>query len=175
MDLSQPLVITGPQRITSSSLAFTIAGVTFPVKEGTPQGRGSVIEVKNSTRLLVAGPLKATLTVNQGHHELPLNPSQSWWLTVPGIAWIVLLMFVVSYAESVQRNVRKRRTASFVTIFGMNVIGLLLGVSVVLAAWTVGGRLVVPWVVVVVLLCCAGAGGCLPLMLRERTAAVRRS
>jgi actin-like ATPase involved in cell morphogenesis len=175
VNLGEPLVITGPQRITDSTLAFTIAGLSFPAKQGTPQGRGSVIDVHNSTQLLVAGPLKATLTVNGGEHELPLNPEQSWWLTVPGIAWIVLLMFAVSYAESVQRNVRRRRRASFVTIFGMNVVGLLLGVSVVLAAWTAGGRLLVPWVVVVVLLCCAGAGGCLPLMLRERTGAARRT
>lgn len=172
--LDHPLAVAVAKGTTlrSSSMGFSIGGLPLHPVKGQKATEGMTINL-NNRRLLVGGPLQANLTANGSEHTLLFKPKVSKWATIPGVAWILLLLFVISYAESVQRNVRRRRNASFVTIFGMNLVGLLLGVSIVLAAWTVGQRLLPPWAVVSVLLCCAVAGGCLPVMLSERAGPAR--
>jgi hypothetical protein len=81
-----------------------------------------------------------------------------------------LTLFAVAYAESLLRNIRRRRRARRVDVVGMAAVGAVVGVAFVLASWAVAQRDVGPVVLVAVLALTAGAGGLLAVL----QAAVRR-
>jgi len=68
-----------------------------------------------------------------------VRPRQSPVATVPGGVGIALTLFVLAYAESLLRSLRRGRKKVTATI-GMAVIGALLGVTMVVGVWLLAAQ-----------------------------------
>ncbi|MGI8759222.1 MAG: hypothetical protein ACR2K0_07925, partial [Acidimicrobiales bacterium] len=153
VDLTAPIEIRlqqlpegtpGPEEV---QLGFSVGGVPLidsssePV---TPADGGLAASVNASaSRYLVGGEVTGELRLLAGgdvvlRHEFPVRPEQRAFLTVPGVFAAVLLFFVVGYAESLLRPLRRgRRQRS--GIFGMVLLGAALGLLTVIGGWVLGG------------------------------------
>lgn len=95
-------------------------------------------------------------------HRAPIS-----WL------WVLLLLFVAAYAESLLRGIRRRRRARPADVLGMSAVGVLAGVWLVLAGWIVSGLLAVkaaPLLAALVVVLLTGAGAGLAVLAGDRAA-----
>jgi len=150
VDLSRPLpvsgTVTGP---VSVRLDLFDVGLT-----STTAAPGEALSLRNS-RYLVGGPVRATVRSGQVEHELTVVPEGNHLLTVPGAAAVVLLLFVIAYAESLLVPVRRRHHAPAGTLAGMGLLGVGAGTALAVLGWllTVGHLLTMP-----LILACGVAG-----------------
>ena len=154
LDLAEPVVLAGtaaglattPVKVT---LAFEAAGVPLgsastTTDVGADGGFTASVDATGS-QYLVAGRVTATVDLaNPDGPALtrlafPATSAQSPFLTVPGIAGIALVLFVIAYAESLLRS-RRRGHKRVTALIGMVPVGGLGGVASVVAAWLLADR-----------------------------------
>jgi serine/threonine-protein kinase len=171
VDLTQPIEIRLQQVPTEVAaaeevqLGFSVAGVPLPnsgIESLVPVDGGLGASLNASAnRYLMGGEVTAQLRLLSGdevvlRHEFPLRRSDGTFLTVPGILAVVLLFFMVGYAESLLRPLRRgRRQRS--GVFGMTLVGAGVGLLTVVVGWLLGGG--EPTVTAAVLCGVFGAGG----------------
>ena len=187
LDLADPVTVAG----TLPAGAPPDAGVALELSVlGIPLGSASTTAESSDggaftatldatrSRYLVAGRASAEVIVRNDDETVdrrtfPMTSTQSPLLTVPGIAGVALVLFVLAYAESLLRSRRRGRKAVTAPA-GMAAIGALAGAAAVVAAWLAGGDEPVP----ATLLTCAALGaaaGVVASAAAARTAERRRN
>jgi serine/threonine-protein kinase len=169
----------------SAQLSFSVLGlplgtITAPL-EAAAGGRVQASLELGERRYLVPGGATATLSLRRGGSAVAdarflVRPTQSSWLTAPGVVAPLLFLFSVAYMESLLRSLRRgqRRLSAMP---GLGVIGLALGASASLLAWIGTGR---PPTVAGLVLCALGgsgfalASGAAAIRLRRRRLATAR-
>jgi serine/threonine-protein kinase len=169
LDTAQPVTVEATLPPTASAadsakLSFSAVGVplgavTAPL-EAADGGRVRAAIELGERRYLVPSGATATVSLLHGGSAVadasfPVRTTQSSWLTAPGVAAPLLLLFSLAYVESLLRSLRRgqRRLSAMP---GLGVIGLALGVSLSLLAWIATGR---PPTVAGLILCALGGGG----------------
>lgn len=171
VDLSEPIEVRLQQLPAEAAaaqevqLGFSVAGVTLADSSSealapVDGGLGASVNA-SANRYLIGGEVTGELRLLEGdevvlRHEFPLRPGQLAFLTLPGIVAAVLTFFVVGYAESLLRPLRRgRRRRS--GVFGMTIVGAGVGVLTVVVGWLLGGG--EPTIRAAVLCALLGAGG----------------
>jgi len=181
LDLSAPMAISGRARAGSVgrvSVRFSVVGVELGSAradaQAQPDGSFSALLDASSARHLVTGTTTAVVEAldangspvtgdpTTSRRSFGVQPTQSPLLTVPGAGGIALLLFVVAYAESLLRALRRGRKR-IAGMAGMVVIGALWGVAAVVVAWLVAKREPMVLTLAVCSLLGAGAGMCAAL------------
>jgi hypothetical protein len=151
--------------------AFALSGVKGADVQvralGIPLGRGRPlpddrVEVDLPTGEFLAGPVTVTVTGGDRDGTIivrPTGPALGGVLTWG--APLLLLLFVVAYAESVLSRVRGRRSAAHREVGAMAGVGAVAGVALLLVSWTAVDIAVPAPVVPSVLMAAALAGGLL--------------
>jgi hypothetical protein len=161
LDLAKPVVVTpispsGPPPPARVALEFSVAGLPLGVRSASVEERDGVAAAAmidaSGLRYVVAGEVRATLEFldtegrSVADRAFTVSSTQPSVLTIPGLGVVVLVLFVVAYAESLLRSRRRGRKRVVATV-GMLLIGGLAGIVVVGLAWIVGGREPAPSVV----------------------------
>lgn len=121
--------------------------------------------------LLVAGPVEVTVRKNDTTtFQVVANPDRGFIKTIPAWLLIVVVLFVIAYAESVLRPVRRRGRARASAVLAMATLGAILGVAVIFASWMIGDRLLPDGVVsslraALAVLACSFAAVCLTRLM----------
>lgn len=153
IDLMEPIEVrlqqlpAGTPAPEQVQIGFSVGGVPLidsSTEPLTPGDGGLAASVNASAnRYLVGGEVTGELRLLAGgdvvaRQEFPAEPDQRAFLSVPGVFTAVLLFFVVGYAESLLRPLRRgRRQRS--GIFGMVLLGAALGLLIVIGGWLLGG------------------------------------
>ena len=152
LDLAEPVTVAGTLpagAAPDAGVALELSALGIPLGSASTTAQasdgGSFTATLDATgsRYLVAGRATAEVIVRNGNETVdrrtfPVTSTQSPLLTAPGLAGIVLVLFVFGYAESLLRSRRRGRKAISATA-GMLVIGALAGAAAVVAAWLAGG------------------------------------
>jgi hypothetical protein len=151
LNLAEPVIVAGtlPAGAADAGVALKLSALGVPLGSASTTVQASeggsftaTLDVTGS-RYLVAGRATAEVSVRNGNETVdrrtfPVTSTQSPLLTAPGLAGIVLVLFVFGYAESLLRSRRRGHKAISATA-GMLVIGALAGAAAVVAAWLAGG------------------------------------
>jgi serine/threonine-protein kinase len=173
VSLGEPVFLS-PSR-PGATVTIRVAGILLP-PSGDPveaEDRKPGALSLSASQYLVAGDAEATVTA-PGYSARTVIHADGGLLTVPGIGGIALLLFALAYAESLLRQVRRRRRSRGSTLAGMAVVGVVLGLAVALVGWALVGNhvLTVPLLLVAALLGNATALG-LTVVLARRDPAAR--
>jgi hypothetical protein len=153
LDLSKPIEVWLRERPAPAATAqavrlrLSVAGV--PLIPSSPRelvpvenGLGAQVDVR-ADRLLAGGWLEAELEfldqdrVLARHHFLAKSV-QSGLITIAGGLTVVLLLALLSFAESLVRPMRRRGRRRITGFVGLAVIGAALGVAAVIACGVLG-------------------------------------
>jgi len=194
IDLDQPIPITDSNlpaagaASDTAQLVLSLGGISVvrstsvPLVRG-PRGWRTALDA-SSGRYLVGGKLAGTLKLSgpQGtvSDDFGVQVTRSPLATFGGVVGIVLLLFVVAYAESLLRSLRRgrRRDNRTAAVAGLVVVGVIGGVSATLWGWMLGiaGPTFVSFVVTAVLGAIAGLlAGLAGRQVGERTRARRQA
>ncbi len=194
INLDQPIPITarnlpaGGGASETAQLVLSLGGVSVvrstpvPFVHG-PAGSHTTVDA-SSGRYVVGGKLAAALRLSgpQGTvtDDFGVQAARSPFGTFGGVVGIVLLLFVVAYAESLLRSLRRgrRRDNRSAAVAGLVVVGAVGGVSATLWGWMLG--IAGPTLVSFVLTACLGAiagllAGLAGIQVGERTRARRQA
>ncbi|MGH9278655.1 MAG: hypothetical protein ACRD12_11205, partial [Acidimicrobiales bacterium] len=127
-------------------LGFSVGGIPLPASGVgfLPEGDGvhrTMVEA-TSARFLASGEVTGEVLLLAGDEvvarsEFLAHPEGSPFLTVPGVVTVLALLFLIAYAESLLRPLRRgRRQVS--GIGGLVVIGAGLGAALVPLGWMFG-------------------------------------
>ena len=109
-------------------------------------------------RVLVTGEVKLTgASQDKGAQEFAVETAQSPFLSLPGAVGIGLALFVLAYAESLLRSLRRGRRKVTAPI-GLTIIGAVGGLAAVIISWLAGAAEPTTPTVLVCALLGAGAG-----------------
>jgi eukaryotic-like serine/threonine-protein kinase len=144
LDLAEPIVVAAAPgvELTGGRLTVTVMGIELDSAElvaapGPDGGTVASIDLGDA-RYLAAGPATVEVTLPDGRRqELAADPAQPGPLTVPGALGAVGTLFVLAYAESLLRSLRRGRKAVSATA-GLIGLGLLAGVAAVDVGWLAG-------------------------------------
>ena len=151
LDLAQPVPVTlsrqAPKTVTEVELSFVVAGHRVLQREAavTPGSGVRTVDIDAGVaRYLLPGHMTARVDLLGQGNELAFRTfgvklSQPVYLTAPGLATLALLGVLIAYTESFLHSLRRGRRV-VAPLIGLIVMGLLLGVVSVLAAWLLGGR-----------------------------------
>jgi hypothetical protein len=177
LDLGQPVQVTTASdapagdhaRLTLQSVDQNVAQADAPLTVGpvatvpgaSPDGTVAAIDV-SSARYLAGGRLAGRIEllaggIVVGEQRFGATTSSSGLLTAAGVVTLLLLMFVLAYAESFARSLRRGRRLTSATV-GLGVIGAIVGVIVVALVWEAGIRSPMPATVAICALLGAGVG-----------------
>jgi hypothetical protein len=172
----------------SAQLVISLGGLsvvrstTVPLVRG-PTGLHTTLDA-SSGRYVVAGKLAATLRLSGSRETVNdsfgVKASRSPFSTFGGVVGIVLLLFVVAYAESLLRSLRRgrRRDNRAAAAAGLVVVGAVGGLAATLWGWMLGiaGPTLAPFVVSAALGAIAGLlAGLAGTQAGERTRARRQA
>ena len=165
LDLAAPVVITTiqPAAVHEVALRFSVLGIPLGSARTTVQqsADGSLTAELDASgaRYLVAGTAVATVGFlgdggAESRDRFLVRSVQPWYLTISGVAVIAAALFLLGYAESLMRSLRRhpKRTSATASLV---VIGALLGVMTVMAAWVTGRQ----QPAAATLMACASLGG----------------
>jgi hypothetical protein len=140
----KPVRLAAARGATEVRLALSIAGVPLvSVSPGKPATDGSVPIDARGSRYLAAGTVDAKATWLRGGKELtsvefPLRSKGSVFLTVPGVAAVLALLFVVAYAESQLAPMRRRGRRRWSSLAGLVFAGAAFGGLAAVFSWLIG-------------------------------------
>ena len=153
LDLSKPIEIRLGQLPPEAraaqevQLGLSFAGIPLPAStaerlEPGDSGLHAAVSASGG-RYLVAGEVTAELRLLADdevvlRHEFPVRSEQPDFLTVPGVLVVALILFLLAYAESLLRPLRRGRRR-VVGVVGMVLLGTGLGVMAVLLGSLLGG------------------------------------
>jgi len=146
LDLSNPVTVTGrlpsglPPTLTMK-LSYAGIGVGSKTVDGTAQPDGSFTADLDlgGSRYVVGGRATAKLTVGAESRSFPVTSSGASLLTLPGIFAIAAALFLVAYAESVLRLIRRGRRPK-TGVATMVLLGGPLGCALALLCAVLVGR-----------------------------------
>ena len=150
VDLAKPVVISGPLppahlrnvRLSFSVLDVPLGSADTATIQPADGGFTSSLDVSDS-RYLLAGQVLATVDLVGGDGVVAAQSffarsTQPWILTAPGVGVIAFVLFVLGYAESLLRTLRRGRSRSLTRVVGLVVVGGLIGIATVTLAWLTG-------------------------------------
>lgn len=149
IDLSQPIPVSVapvPPGARQVQLGFSIAGVPIRSFQAglDPSGGGATASIDaGSGRFLLAGEITGELRfLSEGtvvaRQAFAAESEQPFYLTAPGVAGIVLALFVFAYAEALLRPMRRGKK-QLTGLGGLIVLGGLGGVAIQILIWLTGG------------------------------------
>ena len=146
VDLSEDLTvtITDPalaEQADEVELAMGPAGLSVSTISGAVLGGEAVIDPGIAQRT-IAGQATATLTLTGddaqvGEQEFGIDATQTWYLTVPFVVAVLLVLLALANLESSLKPLRSGRSRLLSTI-GAAVSGAMLGASMVVLAGALG-------------------------------------
>src|SRR5207302_4945418 len=172
LDLSKPIPIVVTPRpapvpdkaeLSISELGFEVTTKQGALKPDPAQGGRLVASIDAAgSRYLVGGKAKGTVRLlagaaERGHRSFPVKLHQPALLTAPGAVGLLVLLFVVAYAESLLRSLRRARRR-VVRLVGVVVLGAVAGAGAVVVAWVAGARAPLLTTAIVCAVLGAGAG-----------------
>jgi len=179
LDLARPIVISGRLapgslrrvRLTLSVLEVSLGSVDAPANQ-SPDGAFSSSLDARGLRYLVTGRVLGTVHLDGDDgpgavQYFALRVTQPWILTAPGVGIVALALFLIGYAESLLRSLRRGWTSSAIRFVGLVVIGGLAGVVAVAVSWITGGNSPALGPLVVCAVLGAGWGATLALAARR--------
>jgi len=194
INLDQPIPITvrdlpaGGGAPETAQIVLSLGGVSVVRSTPVPLVRGTTglrtTLDASSGRYVVGGKLAGTLKLAgpQGtqNDDFGVQVTRSPFSTFGGVLGIVLLLFVVAYAESLLRSLRRgrRRDNRNAAVAGLIVVGVVSGVAATLWGWMLGiaGPTFVAFIVTAVLGAVAGLlAGLAGRQVGERTRARRQA
>ncbi len=140
----KPGTLPGARGADAVTLDLSIAGVPLVnASSGKPAADGTVEVNAKGSQFLAAGTVDATATfsrrgVNVASVDFPLRSKRSAFTTVPGIAAIVALLFVLAYAESQLAPLRRRGRRRLTSLVGLVFAGAGLGALATVFVWLTG-------------------------------------
>jgi len=181
VDLSKPVpVVVSPNGPAADhvELSASVLGVQITSASAAlvPSGATRAASVDLGGRYLVGGSFTGKVELlrsglDVGDRSFPAHTTQLGILSAPGAVSILLLLFVVAYAESLSRALRRGKRSVTATA-GLTVIGALFGFAVVGLAWVLAKQ--VPTVASLVACAVVGAGAGLTLALAGTRVARQR-
>lgn len=179
LDLARPIVISGRLapgalrrvRLTLSVLEVPLGSADAPANQ-SPDGAFSSSLDARGLRYLVTGRVLATVHLDGDDGSGPvqylaLRVTQPWIFTAPGVGIVALALFLIGYAESLLRSLRRGWTSSAIRFGGLVVIGGLAGVVTVAVSWITGENSPALGPLVVCAVLGAGWGATLALAARR--------
>jgi len=172
LDLSKPISIAVPAGATpapdKAELSISELGFDVASEQGAlrpdPTRAGTLVAGIDaaSSRYLVAGKAKATVRLlaggtERGYRSFPVKLHQAALLSAPGAVGLLVLLFVIAYAESLLRSLRRARRR-VVRLVGVVVLGTVAGAGAVLVVWLAGARAPLLVTTIVCAVCGTGAG-----------------
>ena len=149
VDLAEPFSLK-PARVAAARgankvvVTLAIAGVPLVEPSVTaPVADGSVVVDARGSRYLAAGTIEGKATFLRNGTELtsvsfPLRTKRSAFTSVPGIAAVIALLFVLAYAESQLAPLRRRGRRRWSSLLGLAFAGAALGALAVVFTWLTG-------------------------------------
>ena len=142
VDISEDVIVTVDPDVapdgSTAKLETLLVGIPVGSSEGEVTDGEATIE-PGPSEYIVSGALTGSLTIVDSSgaetavQEFPMEATNAWFTTALGIGIIVLVLAVLSYAESNMRPLRKgRRRIS--RIFGLGLTGAVAGATAVLAS-----------------------------------------
>jgi serine/threonine-protein kinase len=146
VDLSKPFDVRAaklPQARGANQVLVDLAIAGVPLVSssvGKPGAAGTVPVDARGSRYLAAGTIQATVSFRRDGTELatvtfPLRTKRSAFLSVPGIAAVIALLFVLAYAESQLAPLRRRGRRRWSSLIGLAFAGAVLGGLAAVFAW----------------------------------------
>lgn len=134
VDLGEPVVVrAGTGQVT---LGLKVAGIPLGTDGKAPSGKPMKL---GSTKLLAAGTVDATATLADGKTvAFPLRSKRNSFTTVPGVASVVVLLFLLAYAESQIAPLRRRGRRRLGSLVGLAIAGAGLGALASVFVWLLG-------------------------------------
>ncbi len=126
------------------TLGLSIAEVPLVnASPGKPAADGSILVDARGSRFLAAGTVDAQATFLRAGKQLAvvdfaLRSSRHPFVSVPGIAAGLALLFVLAYTESQLAPLRRRGRRRWASLIGLAVAGGALGALVAVASWLTG-------------------------------------
>ena len=170
IDLAKPIVVkgtlpAGSPAVDRVELQFRGLGFTLGRAAAATQvvgGSFSATLDASRIRYLVAGQTTASVVLSAGGkaavtRDFIVKPAQPIALSAPGGVSIALVLFVVAYAESLLRSLRRGRRG-VPLIVGVVVISALTGVATTAVAWLAGTRPPTPTTLAICAVFCVGSG-----------------
>ncbi|MGQ0616897.1 MAG: serine/threonine-protein kinase [Acidimicrobiia bacterium] len=152
LDLAEPIEVRlsrrppGALAATEVQLGFSVAGIPLVDSDvqslsGGPGAAGASLDA-GANRFLAPGKVTAELRLLAGgavvgRHRFAVDPAQPALLTVPGGTAVVLALFVLAYAESFLKPLRRGRHRRSAYV-GMAGVGAAAGLVAVLVGWLLG-------------------------------------
>jgi serine/threonine-protein kinase len=145
LDLAEPIEVTAAPGVAldGARLRVTVMGIELGSAEATgavpgPGGTTTAALDLGDAHHLAAGPVAAELTLPDGRRQvLAVDPARHALLTAPGALGAAATLFVLAYAESLLRSLRRGRKRYTATA-GLAGIGLLAGVVAADLGWLAG-------------------------------------
>jgi hypothetical protein len=150
VDLSQPVPVElrnlPPEAAgaTEAQMSLSVAGIGLIDSSRAPLqpvdgGVRADLDARAS-RYLAAGVVTADVALlgpagEQARSSFLVEPDRAFYLTVPGIAAIAALLFLLAYAESMLSPLRRRGRRRIASYVGLLVVGAALGAVMVVFAW----------------------------------------
>lgn len=124
--------------LSANVLGQAVSSASAPLVT-TAAGRVATVNLGN--RYLVGGSFTGKVTLWHGLIQIDnatftAHTSQTGLLSVPAGVTLILLLFVIGYAESLSRSMRRGKSTRTGPI-GLTVIGVVFGVAVVGIGWVV--------------------------------------
>jgi serine/threonine-protein kinase len=181
VDLAQPVEIavgvlpSDAVGVDAVQLQFSVGGVPLPASGvgfvPASDGLRRIIVEATSARFLAAGEATGEVVLYAGNDvearsQFLVEPEGSPFLTIPGAVTVLLLLFLLAYAESRLRPLRSGRKHGR-GIGGVVIIGAALGATLVLLGWMLGAPEPRARTVVICAMFGAGAGMAAALAARQ--------
>ncbi len=125
-------------------LDLSIAGLPLIQSNVGKPGVGGVVPIDaRASRYLVAGTVVAKATFRRSGTELtsvtfPLRTKRSAFTSVPGVAAVIALLFLLAYAESQLAPLRRRGRRRLSSLVGLAFAGAALGALAAVFTWLTG-------------------------------------
>ena len=146
VDLSEDLTVTvtDPELAAQADeveLAMGPLGLPISTISGSLQSGQAVID-PGITQRTIGGQSSATVTVRGddavlGEQDFGVDATQTWYLTIPFVVGVLLVLFALANLESSLKPLRSGHPRLLSTI-GASISGALLGASMVVLAGAVG-------------------------------------
>jgi hypothetical protein len=145
-DLSEDLIVTITdadlaERVDGVEIAMGPVGVPMSTISGSVQSGQAVVDT-GITQRTIGGQATATVTISDGddvlgEQEVGVDATQTWYLTVPFVAGVLLVLLALANLESSLKPLRSGHPRLLSTV-GAAISGAMLGGSAVVFAGALG-------------------------------------
>jgi len=147
LDLDEPIAVhvaagSGQAPPVEVELALSVLGAPFGDDIGDVAASGASELDLSGSRYLVAGTVTGEVTLRDAaggerSHQFPVTSAANPWLTVPGIACVIVVLVLLAFAESFLRSLRRGRKP-FAARVGLVIVGAALGAVTAVVGWVAG-------------------------------------